>query len=61
MEMSGGNLVEGWTRRTIEKKSRMYLHDEALVVASARLRDELILEATSLLIELHHRVLPVLR
>lgn len=38
----------------------IYLHDKAFVVASARLRDELVLEATSLLIQLHDGVLAVL-
>lgn len=38
-----------------------HLHDEALVVAAARLRDQLILEPAPLLVQLHHRVLPVLR
>ena len=37
-----------------------HLHDEALVVATARLGRELVAEAAPLLVQLHHRVLAVL-
>ena len=37
----------------------LHLHDEALVVAAARLRDQLVLESAALLVQLHHRVLAV--
>lgn len=37
-----------------------HLHDEALVMAAPRLGDELVLEATPLLIEFHNRVLAML-
>lgn len=37
----------------------LHLHNEALVVAPARLRDELVFEAAALLVQLHDGVLPV--
>lgn len=37
-----------------------HLHHEALVVAAARLGDELVLQPAPLLVQLHHRVLAVL-
>lgn len=40
---------------------RSHLHHKAFVVAASTLRDQLVFEASSLLVQLHYRILPTCR